>query len=579
MKRLTTLFLLATAVGLAACNKDGVITARPEPVITLDSPDGIYTVKAGRRITITPAVENGEGASFEWLIDNKTVGTDAVYTFSAEEAGTYYLLLRVTNETGSDEAEMRIEVLELAPPVISFPEAVDGVITAAAGGQTVITPSVANGEDAAYAWSLDGEAAGSGTTYTFRGDVAGDHTLTLTVENEDGSDEASVTVRVVEYAPLSVVFPAPSALYGEAGVRTVAAGRTLYLRPVTETAADAAYEWSLDGEAVPAEALAENGALFPFTPDAQGGYEVSVTVTDASGACGTAAVRVVCCAEEGTYRRAATASSQSRPDRIYEYTAAPGQFINEPRSGFDDVATPEAAAQYAAARLDEELYVSLGAWGGYIVAGFDHSIGRGTGGEFSVSGNMFDGSSEPGIVWVMQDTNGNGLPDDEWYELKGSESGKEGTLTDYAVTYYRPSAAGMAVRWRDNRGGEGEVPRNTFHRHDFYYPQWIEADSYTLYGTRLAPNTHTDPQTGNIVNAAYGWGYADNRGSDCEAGGNTDAAAAKCFFDISNAVNADGTAAELQYIDFIKVQTGVNHFTAALGEVSTEVLGFADETL
>ena len=60
MKRLTTLFLLATAVGLAACNKDGVITARPEPVITLDSPDGIYTVKAGRRITITPAVENGE---------------------------------------------------------------------------------------------------------------------------------------------------------------------------------------------------------------------------------------------------------------------------------------------------------------------------------------------------------------------------------------------------------------------------------------------------------------------------------------------------------------------------------------
>ena len=147
MKRLTTLFLLATAVGLAACNKDGVITARPEPVITLDSPDGIYTVKAGRRITITPAVENGEGASFEWLIDNKTVGTDAVYTFSAEEAGTYYLLLRVTNETGSDEAEMRIEVLELAPPVISFPEAVDGVITAAAGGQTVITPSVANGED------------------------------------------------------------------------------------------------------------------------------------------------------------------------------------------------------------------------------------------------------------------------------------------------------------------------------------------------------------------------------------------------------------------------------------------------
>ncbi|MFR7812460.1 MAG: hypothetical protein ACLU4N_26295 [Butyricimonas faecihominis] len=28
--------------------------------------------------------------------------------------------------------------------------------------------------------------------------------------------------------------------------------------------------------------------------------------------------------------------------------------------------------------------------------------------------NAFDGSSEPGIVWVMQDVNGNGLPD-VWY--------------------------------------------------------------------------------------------------------------------------------------------------------------------
>ena len=46
-----------------------------------------------------------------------------------------------------------------------------------------------------------------------------------------------------------------------------------------------------------------------------------------------------------------------------------------------------------------------------------------------------------------------------------------------------------------------------------------------------------------------------------------------------NAVNADGTPANLQYIDFVKVQTAINHATALLGEVSTEVLGMADETL
>ena len=44
MKRLSALLIFAALMLLGACNSDGVITAQPEPVITLDSPDGIYTV-------------------------------------------------------------------------------------------------------------------------------------------------------------------------------------------------------------------------------------------------------------------------------------------------------------------------------------------------------------------------------------------------------------------------------------------------------------------------------------------------------------------------------------------------------
>ena len=43
MKRLSALLIFAALMLLGACNSDGVITAQPEPVITLDSPDGIYT--------------------------------------------------------------------------------------------------------------------------------------------------------------------------------------------------------------------------------------------------------------------------------------------------------------------------------------------------------------------------------------------------------------------------------------------------------------------------------------------------------------------------------------------------------
>ena len=86
------------------------------------------------------------------------------------------------------------------------------------------------------------------------------------------------------------------------------------------------------------------------------------------------------------------------------------------------------ACAYAEERLRSEAYVSLGGFGGYVVVGFDHSIDNKVGEyDFGITGNSFAGSSEPGIVWVMQDENGNGLPDDTWYELKGSETGKPET--------------------------------------------------------------------------------------------------------------------------------------------------------
>lgn len=61
------------------------------------------------------------------------------------------------------------------------------------------------------------------------------------------------------------------------------------------------------------------------------------------------------------------------------------------------------------------------------------------------------------MVWVMQDVNGNGEPDDEWYELRGSETGKEGTVSGYAVTYYRPAGKGMDVQWTDSEGHSGTI--------------------------------------------------------------------------------------------------------------------------
>ena len=260
--------------------------------------------------------------------------------------------------------------------------------------------------------------------------------------------------------------------------------------------------------------------------------------------------------------------------KVYEYTPAPGQFINEPLMGFDGKqTTAEAAARYAEGRLEKGLDISLGGFGGYLVVGFDHNVLNFPQYDFAVMTNSFDGSSEPAVVWVMKDENGNGLPDDTWYELAGSETGKAETIEGYAITYYRPSAPKMAVQWSDNLGVSGEINYlEAHHKQDYYYPEWIEADSYTLVGTRLKARSYDDSGDGTYwVNPHFDWGYADNFSPE-----DFIAKDRSNRFDISNAVNARGERVELDYINFVKVQSAINFQCGWIGEVSTEVRGFKD---
>ncbi len=240
---------------------------------------------------------------------------------------------------------------------------------------------------------------------------------------------------------------------------------------------------------------------------------------------------------------------------VYEYTPAPGQFINESTGDM----SAEEAAEWATERLKSESYVSLGAFGGYMIVGFGSPIG-----DFIIEGNAFTNASgssnEPGIVYVMQDANGNGLPDDIWYELRGSESEAATTIKDYAVTYYRPDVPGMSVKWKDSLGEEGEIDYlASFHKQPYYYPSWIGEDSYTLRGTRLADNSGRN-EFGQWYTYPLEWGYVDNTGSNDNR------------FHISDAMNSDGSAANLSEIDFIKIQTGVCGKCGVLGEISTEVV-------
>lgn len=285
----------------------------------------------------------------------------------------------------------------------------------------------------------------------------------------------------------------------------------------------------------------------------------------------------------------ATAASSRWCDRVLEYRPAPGQFINSTELGFTGGETDMGKAnEYAFARLTagELSPVSLGAFGGYIVVGFDHSVqawGAAAGGyDFSITGNQISGGSEPGVVWVKQDLNGNGQPDEEepWYELMGSEYWNPDTRCDYSVTYFRPNGDGEDIRWEDSKGATGAIKYLAdYHDQPSYYPKWLEGqEEYTLTGVCLPPRGKYVEVNGEqqFVAGDYEWGYADNWGATDRPDGGM-----KTFFKISDAVvkNSNGRRAELKYIDFIMVQTAVNGEGGQVGELSTEVCRFTDENL
>ncbi len=273
--------------------------------------------------------------------------------------------------------------------------------------------------------------------------------------------------------------------------------------------------------------------------------------------------------------------------RVYEYRPAPGQFVNKLppyEKGDTEADMCKKAKEYLSETTRQE--VSLGGYGGYITFGFDHTVVNVPGEkDFMIFGNAIyekigdvvtGSSSEPGIVQVAFDRNGNGIPDpEEWYELAGSEHGKPSTLCNYEITYYRPDpdkplvpGAGVIdaeyISWTDNQGGAGFITRNGTHLQD-YYPQWLTEDQLVFSGTLLPPNGVYQP--GGFILYPYEWGYADNHPNSKQG---------LISFDIDWAVDQEGNPVHLPGVDFIRVYTGLNQSLGMLGETSTEITGAQD---
>ncbi|WP_138752267.1 DUF4430 domain-containing protein [Paenibacillus sinopodophylli] len=269
---------------------------------------------------------------------------------------------------------------------------------------------------------------------------------------------------------------------------------------------------------------------------------------------------------------ASDANPKLGPFTIYHALPAPGQFANT--TGFGGI--NDLNLTWDNTSLSDGI--SLGGFGGSIIIKTDSSVlndnNHPYGVDFTLYGNAFNNSEEPGGIAVAQD-DGTGKPG-KWYNIAGSEHYEDSTIWDYTVTYTNPDpeftvANGVNIPWVDNYGGTGEIKTNIYNKHA-YYP--IPAN-YPLSITPLNNVTHTYSGV-KITKRKTAFGYTDvhsNGSAPYNIAGNPYIAApAKGEgIDISWAVDEDGLPANLDSVDFIKVHTAVQIDGGALGEVSPEV--------
>ncbi len=275
------------------------------------------------------------------------------------------------------------------------------------------------------------------------------------------------------------------------------------------------------------------------------------------------------------------AFTQNIANRLIEYKPAPGQHIN-----MESIGTPKAAEDMPS---NINSIVSLGSFGGYIVLGFEKPCANAQenpyGIDFTIFGNAFSGSSEPGVVWVMKDENHNGEADDTWYEIKGSQHFQSETIENYNVTYFKTDT--RDVFWMDNAGSSGMIKANSYNTQEYYpnteYFPTYSPDSIAFDGTLLAPAIDSS-NPNQFVIKPFDFGYADahprKQGMDLTVPDNPYTSEVEGAggdpIDISWAVDGDGNYVNLDSIHFIKIVTGNLANVGWLGEISTDISYIVD---
>lgn len=361
---------------------------------------------------------------------------------------------------------------------------------------------------------------------------------------------------------LDEIIPESNAFLGLAPAFDVTVSKVLRIRPEVIDLDGATFEWTMEVDGVTSIPCRE--ADFNFITLAKGDYKLTLKATLPGGKELIVETTVAVTEPEEEY--------SPFPSRIIDLCPAPGQNLAALGN------TKDEALNYMYNQLKGGRgNAYLGAFGAYVVVGFDHTIMNRPG--FCDFTTKYGGMNiSPSVIWVAYDANGNDMPDDdEWFEIKGSEHGGENDLGISSYTYQttKTEATSTAVAgfpWTRVDGKTGAVttgavidshqrandPTSSKIMTVLVVP-WITSETYTLSGRELKPKIK--PNDTFLTALPFDWGYAASQPNNNK----------KAAIDIDWAVDANGNSVHLPGVDFIKVVNAIQGMRPMMGEYRYQV--------
>ena len=215
---------------------------------------------------------DGTIASYQWELGDGTTGSGSQISHAYALAGTYQVILTVTDDQGATATDTASVLVNTPPVAIAAPVAL--VLLGQPSLFDGSGSSDADGTIATYGWNFGDGMTGSGVSPNHTYTTAGTYEVTLVVtDNAGATATATVSVRV-NAAPVARIASVPTIILGESA-NFDGSGSTDAEGPI------AGFSWDLGDNAL------ASGSIVNHTYAAAGIYQVVLTVTDSDGATGT----------------------------------------------------------------------------------------------------------------------------------------------------------------------------------------------------------------------------------------------------------------------------------------------------